>query len=267
MKPDEQIETQNLICYLLCNRKIDAPQYFGQLTALEQEAASRNFRIVFMTVDHSEEEYAKMVSILKADGIKGAVVAGDFNIDIITQIKNARVPFVVLGVTDLEGCNIVMPDHFKTGFAATEHLINLGHRRIAFFTGELYKLTHSLLLTGYRKAHEKNDIALDPALVQVSHLERGDELVQRMKELAIEYSAIFAANEQIGVEALNELKAEGREIPREVSLIAVGGGQASVQCRPRLSVMKNEEESISVKVLNLLERHINNFNLEPEKLL
>lgn len=137
----EETETHNLICYVLCNRRIDIPHYYEHLGAIEQAASDRNFRIVFMTVDHSEEEYAKMVNVLRSTGIKGAVLAGDFNLEIIQLIQEIQVPFAASGVTDIEGINLITHDHFKAGFDATNYLINLGHRRIAFFTGELYKLT------------------------------------------------------------------------------------------------------------------------------
>ena len=265
-KPDET-ELQNLICYVLYNRRIDIPHYYEQLRTLEQAASERDFRIVFMTVDHSEEEYAKMIGILKSPGIKGAVLAGDFNIEIVKRIQEAKVPFVANGITEIEGINLVYPDHFKAGFDATNYLLKLSHRRIAFFTGELYKLTHSLLLAGYRKAYEQHGLPFDPALVQISHIERGDDLVQRMKELAIDYSAIIAANEHMGIEALNALKTEGREIPEDVSILAIGGGHASTQCRPSLSVMGGGEEPMSRLVLDLIEKNINNLNLKAEKIV
>jgi len=88
-----------------------------------------------------------------------------------------------------------------------------------------------------------------------------------MNELAIEYSAIIAANEHMGIEALTELKTEGREIPEEVSIIAIGGGHASTQCRPSLSVMGGGEEPMSRLVLDALEKNINNLNLTPEKVV
>ena len=69
----------------------------------------------------------------------------------------------------------------------------------------------------------------------------------------------------MGIEALNELKTEGRKIPEEVSVITIGGGQASKQTRPSLSAMGGGEEPISEKVLDILERNINNHNMEPEK--
>ena len=264
-KPEEA-ETQELICYVLCNRKIDIPHYYEQLRALEQEASDRHFRIVFMTVGHTEEEYAKMASILRTPGVKGAVLAGDFNCDIIQKIQEIQVPFVATtGVTYVEGINLVTYDHFQAGFEATEYLIKLGHKRIAYFTGELYRLTYSQVLAGYREAYKKHGLLFDPALVQISHAVRGDDLVQRMKELSIDYSAIVTVNEQMGIEALNELKAEGRVIPGDVSVIAIGGGHVSQRCKPKLSVMGGGEKPMSTLLLNILEKNINNFNSKPEE--
>ena len=131
----------------------------------------------------------------------------------------------------------------------------------------MYKLTHNKLFCGYRDALEKHNISLDPSLIQVSSLERGDDLIQRTKELGIHYNAILAANEQMGIDALTELKAEGRSIPEEISLIAIGGGSLGIQCRPKLSIMTYGAQSYARAILSILEKNINNFTLPPQKIV
>lgn len=266
-RPEKDQEAQNLICYVLCNRRIDVPYYYEELRALEKAASERGFRIIFITVDHEKNEYVKMTDILKTTGIKGAVLAGDFNQEIVELIQQIPLPFVASGLSNIEGINLVSHDHYTAGFEATNYLLKLGHKKIAFFTGELYKLTHSEILAGYREAYKKHNVSFDPALVQISHIERGDDLVERMKVLNINYTAIITANEKMGIEALNEIKIDGRDVPGDVSIIAIGGGQASLQCRPTLSVMSNCEDHAAELILDLLDRHINNYKLKPERIV
>ena len=149
--------------------------------------------------------------------------------------------------------------------SAADFLVGLGHTRIAFFTGELHKLTHNRIMEGYRAALEAHNILYDPSLIQVSSLERGDDLIQRTKKLGIQYTAIIAANEQMGIDALTELKAEGRSVPEEISIIAIGGGTLGIQYRPKLSVMMCKENAIAETLIDMLERNINNYNLDPQK--
>ena len=266
-RPEEGQELPDLICYILCNRKLDVPHYYEQLKKLERIASERGLRIIFITVDHDQSEYTKMVNILKSTGVKGAVLAGDFNQEIVQRIQQIPLPFVASGVTNIEGINVVAPDHFNAGFDATNHLLELGHKRIAFFTGELYKLTHSKILAGYRRAYETRDLKFDPALVQISHAERGDDLVQRMKELGIDYTAILAVNEKMGVDALNELKMEGKDIPNDVSIIAIGGDRSGLHCRPKLSTVVAQEGASAKLILDTLEQNINNYNMKPKKIV
>ena len=266
-KEQNDMEIQDLICYILCNRRLDQLSYFESLRAFEAVAFEANMRTVFTTVDHTMDDYNKVMNLLKSPGVKGAVVAGDFDRSIIEYIKSLNVPFVANGVVDIEGINLVFPDHRLAGFEATEYLLEQGHKRIAFFTGELHKLTHSKLLDGYRKALEKHNIPYDTSLVQISGLERGDELVRRIEGLGIDYTAIFAANEQMGIDALTELKSKGIDIPEGKSIIAVGGSSFGIQCRPKLSVMGIDDKVMAKAILELLGKNISDLSFEPRKTL
>lgn len=263
-KEQGQTETQSLICYILCNRRFDRQGYFESLRSLELAAFESNFRIIFLTLDHSEDDYDKVESVLKSSGVKGVIIAGDFDKEVIEYIQKLKMPFVVNGVTDIDGINLVSPDHYLAGYEATEHLIGLGHRNIAFFTGELYKLTHKRILAGYREALQKYNIVYDPSLVQVSTREHGDDLVRRAKELDIHYTAILTANVLMGIDTLTELKAGGRAIPKELSIISIGGGSLGFHSRPKLSVMAGDGERNARAILDILVRNINNYDLEPQ---
>lgn len=257
-----------LICYILCDR-IDSPRYYESLRRLEEEVFLNNFRVIFLGVSHSVKDYEKMEDILRTAGVSGAVVAGDFNEEIIRRIQKIRIPFVAIGVSEIEGINLIQPDHFQSGFDATNYLLELGHRRIAFFTGDFKKYTHTQIFKGYKKAYEESGLTYDPALVQVSPKEQGHELVRRMKFLEIDYSAVLSVNQIIGINALNELKAEGRAIPNDVSVIAIGGGNASLQCSPKLTVMGGVEKGKPTPqvTIDLLKKQIEEENREPETII
>lgn len=266
-KEQEDVEMQDLICYILHNRGLEQPSCLESLRAFETATFEANMRTIITTVDRSSDDFYKLTNVLKSPGIKGAVVAGNFDRNLIKYIKSLDVPFVANGVVDLEGINLVSPDHHLAGLEATEFLIKQGHKKIAFFTGELNKLTHSKLLTGYREALEKHSLPYDTSLVQVSSLELGDELVRRVEGLGVAYTAIITANEQMGIDALIELKSNGIAIPEEVSILAIGGGSFGAQSSPKLTVMGIDEEVMAGEILNLLVKNINEPRMEPKKVM
>ena len=62
----EETVTQNLICYILCNRRLDKPNYFESLRAFESVSFESNFRTIFTTVDHTDDDYDKLEDLLRS---------------------------------------------------------------------------------------------------------------------------------------------------------------------------------------------------------
>ncbi|GHJ49519.1 LacI family transcriptional regulator [Catellatospora sp. TT07R-123] len=113
-------------------------------------------------------------------------------------------------------------DNTGGAFAATSHLLSAGHRRIAFLGGAVGNTTFDGRDTGYRAAMAAFGAAVDPALVSHSPRLSPDYGADRVNELlaaGTDFTAIFAANDHVAAGAMRALRAAGRRVPDDVSII------------------------------------------------
>jgi LacI family transcriptional regulator len=130
-------------------------------------------------------------------------------------------------------------DNFEGGRLATRHLIDLGHRRIAFIAGDPQHPDASDRLRGYRAALEAEGIAFDPALVVPGeyHEVSGLLAVNRLLDSRQQFSGIFAANDQMAIGAALGLHRRSLRVPDDVSLVGFDDLTTSLYAIPPLSTV------------------------------
>jgi DNA-binding LacI/PurR family transcriptional regulator len=144
----------------------------------------------------------------------------------LVERAEKRVPIVLIDQHHTLGCvPEVASDNFNGALQATEYLIQLNHRRIAYVTGPENWSTARERLHGFREGLARHHIDSDPQLVFV-----GDFLYES-GILALEYflslqewpTAIFCANDQMAVGVLNKAQALNISIPNDISLVGFDG--------------------------------------------
>jgi LacI family transcriptional regulator len=107
---------------------------------------------------------------------------------------------------------------------ATQHLLQLGHRRIGYVGMASNKSTGAERLAGYRKAHRLDGIRMDPELVRQgdAHADFARAAVNDLLQLSDPPSALLMGSNAMTVGALRALRQEGLEAPRDISLICFG---------------------------------------------
>jgi LacI family transcriptional regulator len=134
-----------------------------------------------------------------------------------------------LQVDDQHGANL-----------AVQHLIDLGHRSIAFITGSENHPDAIERLSGYRKTLEQAGIAFDPKLVAVGdwHEEGGLRATFELLDSNVKFSALFCVNDQTAYGACLALYRRGLSVPRDVSVVGFDDLPASAYRLPPLSSVR-----------------------------
>jgi DNA-binding LacI/PurR family transcriptional regulator len=107
------------------------------------------------------------------------------------------------------------------GLAATEHLIRLGHRRIATITGPPATLCSQARLDGYRAALERAEIPADPAYVRAGNFHHPGAMQEALTllELSDPPTAIFAASDEQALGVYEAARQLGLQIPDDLSVV------------------------------------------------
>jgi LacI family transcriptional regulator len=148
---------------------------------------------------------------------------GSFHHHIIQSLNASEVPFVSTAkVSDEENMVYVDVDNLYGARLMMEHLVSLGHRRIAYI-GKPTLQSSIDRLNGYRSVLQENGIPEDPSLemvVDTSSAESGRNFTLELLHREVRPTAIFLANDVMAFGALQAIQEFGLRIPLDIS---VGG--------------------------------------------
>ena len=164
------------------------------------------------------------------------------------------------------GAPSVTPDDKSGGYTATRYLLELGHRRIGYINGDQSFQASSHRYDGYRKALEDADLTFESRLVQLPntwHEEGGYESAKALMQLPDPPSAIFCANDELAIGALEGLGELGLRVPDDVSLVGYDDRPEASHKRPPLTTVALPFHEMGKLALNLLLAMIRGEQVEP----
>jgi DNA-binding LacI/PurR family transcriptional regulator len=109
-------------------------------------------------------------------------------------------------------------------YAATQHLIELGHRRIAYFAGPSVAPWNQERLEGYRRGLRENHIEVEESLIfsAGASIEEGEKAALQMLNEGARPTAIQCCNDMVAIGAASVLKKQGVQIPGDISIVGFG---------------------------------------------
>ncbi len=211
--------------------------------------------------------HTKNLSAKQVDGIIYATSGEDF--EGITSLLDGSVAVVAFDL-DTAGfaADAVLLDNFKGGQVATQHLLDLGHRRIACITGPSRQSLRRERETGYRNALNDAGIAVDETLVRegdfqpMSGYRHALSLLQQSKDRP---SAIFACNDLMAMGVLRAAHELGINVPDQLSVIGFDGIYLASFTTPTLSTIRLPKYDMGRQAAHLLLQRIRNSQKPPEK--
>ena len=219
---------------------IDSPFYGAALRGIEDELDPIGYRALFVSGHWNAAAESRCIDVLRSRRVDGIVVLTGRLTDQALKTCAKTVPIVVTGRT-LKAAGLVALnfDNFEGGRLATQHLIDLGHRAIAFISGDPDHPDAVERQRGYRAALEAAGLTYDPRLVIPGEFHEASGLlaVDRLIESRQRFTAIFAANDQMAVGAVLGLHRRGLRVPQDVSVIGFDDLPSSLYSIPPLSTI------------------------------
>lgn len=151
---------------------------------------------------------------------------------------------------------------------AVEHLLSLGHRRIAFIAGSHQTGQSAERQAAYVQALEDAGIEVDPALI-VSGLFRqtgGFAATEALLALPQPPTAIFAANDEMAFGAIDAIHSKGLRVPEDISVVGFDDIGTSSHIHPPLTTMRQPLAELSASAVGELMALIEGHGVEARKL-
>ncbi|HKU03743.1 MAG TPA: LacI family DNA-binding transcriptional regulator [Arthrobacter sp.] len=208
------------------------------------------------TLQTAERRAQRMVDEGRAGMI---VVTSAFSEAQMHAFRRRRIPVVVIDPLNPPPADVVSvgATNWAGGKAATEHLLELGHRRIAYIGGIERAECNQARLHGYMAALAAHGLAVDPQYIVSGGRFRRDSGVSGMKTLLkLEKSptAIFAGSDSIALGVLSEAAHCGLKVPGDISLVGFDGTIQGEESVPALTSVAQPLEEMGRAALRSLLR-------------
>lgn len=191
------------------------------MLGIEQSVSQCGFHVLLKPNDPMHPQaYAQLVSENLVDGI---ILSGPRQDDEeIRKFYREGFPIVLMG--QLNDCSLPFVDvnAVEGAATATRHLIQLGHRRIAFITNASLKYTSAQQRRqGYLNALAEAGIPTDESLIRQGAYtsESGYQAMQQILQLAELPTAVFVASDVVAIGAMQAIRHAGRRIPEDIAVV------------------------------------------------
>lgn len=220
---------------------IESPFYGEALRGIEDALAGSAYSPLFVSGHWNLEKEQARMRLLQARRVDGVIIlTGRLEDEQLLRYAE-QLPIVVTG-RQLHAPKLVSVDvdDFQGAQQATRHLIELGHTRIAFISGPDDHPDAIARLRGYRQAHADAGLAVIPELVvPADFLETGGMLaIQQLLETRQNFTAVFAANDQMAYGARLALYRRNLRVPDDISLVGYDDLPNSTYSMPPLTTVR-----------------------------
>jgi LacI family transcriptional regulator len=202
-----------------------------------------------------EELYRRLVHSGHLDGV--IVASTRMDDPLIPTLLDDDVPSILVGRHSDNRAGYVDVDNVSASRMAVEHLIRLGHRRIATITGPPSMAGGEDRLAGYRQALEAHRIPVQEALIVEGDFTEGGGAMGMQRLLTASPTAVFAASDAMAIGALKALRAARLRVPEDVALVGFDDIPVAAALEPALTTVRQPIERLGSMaaelLLNLLE--------------
>lgn len=236
------------------------PIYARILLAIEQHAHELGYEVIFAHSLNQPEREAACIRRLIGRRVDGLFISPVYRMEptapAYEQLFAQGTPTVILGHC-APFCSqfvSVETDDISASFAMTQHLIKLGHRRIAFFTGRSGAPWSSERIEGYRRALRQANIEEDDKLVFPggSTVEEGANAALQMISEAPEVTAVQAVNDLIAIGAAETFLSQGLRIPEDISVAGYGNILTSEHFRVPLTTVRQPKFRLGEAAMEMM---------------
>ena len=239
--------------------------YSEVLGSIEYYARQKGYHILISATDANES----YLTLAKQRNLDGIIVIGMYPDEFYHEMKKTQIPIVLIDsyCNDHYYHNIRIDDAYGS-YLATRHLLEKGHRDIAFFAGQMKENgVMKKRLLGYQQALDEFHVEFRDEYVFEGQIDyqSGVELAGKLTASALGITAIVAAADILAIGAVKGLYEAGKTVPGDYSIVGFDDLEISQYLTPGLTTVKQQISLKGQKAVDLLLKHIENPSLPKQE--
>ncbi len=240
------------------------PFYSEMLSSIEYNARLRGYHVI-VSGTNADEKYFHLAKQRNLDGV---IVIGAYPEDFYEGLNRSNIPIVLVdSYLEKHDYKEVKLDDTYGGYMATRYLLEHGHRKIAFMSGQLKENGVSeKRYQGYLNALQEAEIDMRPEYVYegMVDFEEARKMAARIVE-ETDCTAIFCMADIMAVGAIRELQTKGVRVPEEISVMGFDNLNIANYCTPSLTTIGQDIFEKGKVAVELLCTTIEEEKVKPEE--
>jgi DNA-binding LacI/PurR family transcriptional regulator len=211
------------------------------IQGLNEVCRARGYRLVMEVLREPSDEQAYL-KLAKSKRVDSLIVINPRRGDrALEKVLKSNFPVLIAGTSESLRKNTITTQEGPASRRATDHLIFLGHRRIAHISHAPLDYVSALRrLEGYRAALETAGLRYDQALVRQADFSFASGY-QAMKEILAEHTrptALFAGNDTVAIGAMLAIREAGLSVPQDIAVVGYDDVPGAAFACPPLTTIR-----------------------------
>ena len=253
---------------------ITNPIFARMVYAIEERAHELGFDILIAHTYNMVEREAVSIRRLLSRRVDGLFISPVYRMETdaraYRELQTSKTPVVLLG-SPAAFCSqfaSVQTEELAASFAATQHLLQLGHKRIAYFTGPLPATWAQERYEGFRRAHREAGLDVDDRLVfhAGSTIEDGQKAALQFANEKCDATAIQAVSDLVAIGCAETLLQQGVRIPQDLSLVGFGNVLTAEHFRVPLTTIRQPKYRLGIAAVDSMLQLLRGDPVENKRL-
>jgi LacI family transcriptional regulator len=243
--------------------------YIGEVArGVDEELARVSYDLMLYTTHRQQGKETIYVRSITNSLTDGLILVVPLVTDYLQELQARGFPYVLLDQHDPSNqSDVVDATNWQGAYAATEYLINLGHRRIGLIAGTPQIASAQERLEGYKAALADHRIDFDPELVAQGDFWQpvGCQAAITLLSLKQPPTAIFASNDLSAFGAMDAARDRGLRIPEDISIVGFDDIPQASLTHPKLTTVRQPLDEMGRTAVRMLLARIEDPSQPPRR--
>ena len=235
---------------------------------IDAEVSALNYDMMISTTHQRREREKAYIGQLTSGIVDGLIIMLPQEIESwLEPLRQRNIPYVLIDhASGLGQGHIIRTANRRGAIEATNHLLNLGHKRIGLITGTPSVQSGRERIDGYQQALAESQILIDDGLIKQGDFDEksGYRCAMRLLQREDRPTAIFALNDAMAIGVYQAAEELGIAIPKALSVIGFDDIPEAKYLRPQLTTVRQPQREIGRTATRLLVDLIENPDRELE---
>nr|WP_321979725.1 LacI family DNA-binding transcriptional regulator [uncultured Cohaesibacter sp.] len=264
------LRTQKTMSILVVVRDIGNPFYLDIFKGAERVAHDAGYSLLMANTEDDpkrEADYFNMLSDGHADGM--ILMTGKMPLDCDLPHDISQKVVVALEMIDNVDLTHVVIDNEYASIEAIDHLVSLGHKKIAYIAGPIPEGMSVRRLAGFRHAMMADGLKLPEAYIQQGNFsyQSGERAADRLLDLPDPPTAIYTANDEMAFGAIRAAKKRGLSVPEDLSIFGFDDTYLAEAFVPALTTVRQPCLEIGSRAMTRLLAHLSGDNPDTDSIV